>query len=174
MGRTSACLHPGGELRIVETGMADVEVEAALAAFPPSGSRTQDAFHQPAAHAHARSSKHIEEVGGRPYCRGCADSGDGERRPAPCRRSAQDRRGTPDLRRSGGGPPIGARSAGLRQAAVARRWPGGLVQRMVLRTVATGSTEDARMFTKRCRSDSCELATYMTSPSRIPNFCAAK
>lgn len=47
-------------------------------------------------------------------------------------------------------------------------------QRMVLRTVATGSTEDARMFTKRCKSDNCELATYMTSPSRIPNLCAAK
>ena len=47
-------------------------------------------------------------------------------------------------------------------------------QRMVLRTVATGSTEDARMFTKRCRSDNCELATYMTSPSRMPNLCAAK
>ena len=47
-------------------------------------------------------------------------------------------------------------------------------QRMVLRTVATGSTEDARMFTNRCKSDSCELATYITSPSRIPNLCAAK
>ena len=47
-------------------------------------------------------------------------------------------------------------------------------QRMVLRTVATGSTEDAKIFTKRCKSDNCELATYMTSPSRIPNLCAAK
>ena len=47
-------------------------------------------------------------------------------------------------------------------------------QRMVLRTVATGSTEDARMFTKRCKSDNCELAMYITSPSRIPNLCAAK
>ena len=77
-----------------------------------------------------------------------------------------------DARRVAAGPPAPDQPGDIEQKwRVVRQ---DFDQRMVLRTVATGSTEDARIFTKRCKSDNCELATYRTSPSRIPNRCAAK
>ena len=39
---------------------------------------------------------------------------------------------------------------------------------------ATGSKDEATMFTKRCRPTSPESETYTTSPSRTRNRCAAK
>ena len=165
--------YPGGEAGVVQACMADVQVEPALGALLPSSGGTEDVPDQPGADICSRRREDLEQLPGRLAVEDPAKArmmDDGLRARTKMLEISQT--DPVDARRMAAGPPAPNQPGDIEQKwRVVRQ---GFDQRMVLRTVATGSTEDARMFTKRCKSDNCELAMYMTSPSRTPKRCAAK